>query len=102
GRQRRSPVGTLLFPQGYEGPLRALGVELDALRGVALVSLSETGVRLYLDYERTGADLPEGGTHQHLVLSAADLEEMRTAAEGRRRASAGRGLAAMIQRAQDR
>ncbi|GAC1428994.1 MAG: hypothetical protein NVSMB65_02320 [Chloroflexota bacterium] len=93
-------VSTTLFPTGYEDRLRSLGVELDALRGVALVSFMQVGSTLYLDYDRSGADLPTGTAHQHLVLSAGDLEAMRVAATARRRSKVtGQTLAARIDRA---
>ena len=50
-----------------------MGVELDALGGVAQVSVIETSAGIYLDYDRTGDDLPTGIAHQHLLLSAANL-----------------------------
>jgi hypothetical protein len=101
-RQRPPFMGSPLFPRGHESPLRALGVELDALKGVSLVSIIATRSTLYLDYDRIGADLPDGMAHQHLALSAEDLEAMRAAAGARRRATpGGRTLRGMIQRARE-
>ncbi len=93
--RRRNVVGNRFFPQGYAGPLRALGVEMDALGGVSLITIRETATRLYLDYYRASDDLPTGGAFKHLTLSVTDLEAMCAAAEARRRTFP---LAARIQR----
>jgi hypothetical protein len=97
-RQKRGLAGSSLFPQGYEGRLRAFGLELDMLGGISQVSLIETGGGLYVDYDRIGDDIPTGITHQHLLLSSANLDAMLAAAEARRRTFP---LSDMIRKAQD-
>ena len=86
-RATRPAVGLLgspLFPSGYEDRLRALGVELDGLSGVRLLTIIEVADHLYLDYDRTDEDLAGGVAHQHLVLRTGDMEAIVQAAVARR------------------
>ncbi len=77
-------LGSPLFPSGYEDRLRALGVELDGLSGVRLLTIIEVADHLYLDYDRTDEDLAGGVAHQHLVLRTGDMEAIVQAAVARR------------------
>jgi hypothetical protein len=79
-----APPSSTLFPTGYEDGLRALGYQLDARGGVRNLSIVESATSVFVDYELDAASAEGGAAHQHVALSATDMEAMLAEAVDRR------------------